>query len=86
MSNAPIETYEMLVAIVRALVDHPEEARVRPEETDPRYFNIRVSPQDLGKLIGKNGRTARAIRLLVNASGHKTHQSLGIDFDASPPQ
>jgi predicted RNA-binding protein YlqC (UPF0109 family) len=84
MSDSHAETYEMLMAIVRALVDHPEEARVLPAQAYPVSFHVQVGPADLGKIIGKQGRTARAIRLLVSASGHKGKQSVGVDFDASP--
>jgi len=63
---------DLLVAISQALVDHPDQVQVTEvvgEQTT--VLELKVDPEDLGKVIGKQGRTARAIRTILNASGMK---------------
>jgi predicted RNA-binding protein YlqC (UPF0109 family) len=58
--------------IAKALVDHPDAVQVRTIEGDKSLiFELRVDKSDIGKVIGRQGRTARAIRtVLRNVSGH----------------
>jgi uncharacterized protein len=60
---------EFVETIARALADHPEQVRVE-EVADDRgvTLELSVAPEDLGRLIGREGRTARAIRALLAAS------------------
>ena len=63
---------ELIEEIAKALVDNPEQvtvAEVEGEQTT--VLELRVAQTDLGKVIGKQGRTARAIRTLLGASGMK---------------
>jgi uncharacterized protein len=63
---------ELVELISRALVDYPERVRVKEIEGDQAtVLELRVAEGDLGKVIGKQGRTARAIRTILNASGIK---------------
>jgi predicted RNA-binding protein YlqC (UPF0109 family) len=63
---------ELVELIAGALVDHPDEVRVREVEgSQATLLELRVADGDLGKVIGKQGRTARAIRTILNASGIK---------------
>ncbi|MBO0797809.1 MAG: KH domain-containing protein [Blastocatellia bacterium] len=63
---------ELVELIARALVDYPERVRVKEIEGDQAtVLELRVADGDLGKVIGKQGRTARAIRTILNASGIK---------------
>jgi uncharacterized protein len=63
---------ELVELISRALVDYPEKVRVKEIESDQAtVLELRVAEGDLGKVIGKQGRTARAIRTILNASGIK---------------
>jgi predicted RNA-binding protein YlqC (UPF0109 family) len=58
--------------MAKALVDKPDEVSVR--ETDGEkttIIELRVAPDDLGKVIGKQGRTAQAMRTILNATGTK---------------
>jgi predicted RNA-binding protein YlqC (UPF0109 family) len=58
--------------IARALVDEPEQVAVRSIDGEQvTVLELRVSPNDLGKVIGKQGRTARSIRTIVGAAGMK---------------
>lgn len=66
------EIKELLEEIARALVDKPEEVRVSEvagEQTT--VLELRVAQDDLGKVIGRQGRTARAIRTILGAAGMK---------------
>ena len=62
----------LIETMARALVDNPEEVKVSEvvgEKTT--VFELRVSTSDLGKVIGKQGKTARAMRTILSASGTK---------------
>ncbi|ARC57306.1 hypothetical protein AS850_09480 [Frondihabitans sp. 762G35] len=54
--------------LVRGIVDHPDEVQVS-SKTSPRgdVLEVRVHPEDLGRVIGRSGRTAKALRTLVTA-------------------
>ncbi len=54
---------ELVEAIARALVDHPEDVQVKSVEgSQVTVLELRVHPEDLGKVIGRQGRTAKAMR------------------------
>ncbi len=60
---------ELLAYLARELVDDPEAVRVETEESDDALVLIlHVGPEDVGKVIGRGGRIARALRTLVRAS------------------
>ena len=61
---------ELVEAIAKALVDDPDQVQVRAIEGEQvTVFELRVAPSDLGKVIGRQGRTARAIRTILSAVG-----------------
>jgi predicted RNA-binding protein YlqC (UPF0109 family) len=61
---------ELLEWIARRLVDEPEAVRVETEEReDAVVFRLYVAPDDVGKVIGRGGRLARALRSIVRAAG-----------------
>jgi predicted RNA-binding protein YlqC (UPF0109 family) len=61
---------ELLEWIARRLVDEPDAVRVEMEEReDAVIFRLRVAPDDVGKVIGRQGRLARALRSIVRAAG-----------------
>jgi hypothetical protein len=63
---------ELVEAIAKALVGHPEEVQVRPVDgSQVTVLELRVHPEDLGKVIGRQGRTAKAVRTLLGAAGMK---------------
>ena len=63
---------ELLELIAKALVDEPEAVAVTQIDGEQTtVLELRVAPDDLGKVIGKQGRTARAIRTILGASGLK---------------
>jgi hypothetical protein len=61
---------ELLAWIARHLVDEPDAVRVETEEReDATVLRLHVAPDDVGKVIGRQGRIARALRTVVRASG-----------------
>ncbi|HUL16193.1 MAG TPA: KH domain-containing protein [Terriglobales bacterium] len=72
---------ELVEAIARALVDHPENVEVRSVEgPQATVLELRVHPEDLGKVIGRQGRTAKAIRTLLGASGMKVRKRYTLEI------
>ncbi len=62
-------TTDVLEYIAKSLVDHPDEVSITEvEEDDELVLELRVHPDDMGKIIGKRGRTAKAIRTMVKAA------------------
>ena len=63
---------ELVEFIAKALVDEPDQVRVTEVEGERiTVLELRVAPGDLGKVIGRQGRTARSIRTLLNAVATK---------------
>ncbi len=63
---------ELVTFIAQALVDQPDEVKVTGKEEDGCYtIELAVAPDDLGKVIGKQGRTARAMRSILTAAAAK---------------
>jgi predicted RNA-binding protein YlqC (UPF0109 family) len=72
---------DLVMEIAKALVDIPEEVAVR-EITGEQVtvLELRVAPTDLGKVIGKQGRTARSIRTLLGAAGMKLNRRFTLEI------
>ena len=67
----------MLELIARALVDRPDDVVVRETEGEQTtVLELRVAREDLGKVIGKQGRTARAIRTILASAGMKLRKRI----------
>ena len=66
---------ELLEWSARRLVDEPDAVRVEKEERpDAIVFHLHVAPDDVGKVIGKQGRIARALRSIVRAAGARAEE------------
>ncbi|HOK18110.1 MAG TPA: KH domain-containing protein [Caldisericia bacterium] len=64
---------DVLEKLVKTIVDYPEKVQVkRIEGTSTLIYEVRVSPEDIGKVIGKQGKTAEAIRTIVQAISRKS--------------
>jgi hypothetical protein len=64
---------ELVEYIAKSLVDNPDDVTVKEVEGEKTtVYELRVGPGDLGKVIGKHGRTARSIRTLLNAAATKS--------------
>ena len=67
--------------IAKALVDEPEQVSVQVVESDQvTVLELRVGPNDLGKVIGKQGRTARSLRTILGAAGMKLHKRFTLEI------
>ena len=67
--------------IAKALVDEPEQVSVQTVEDDQgTVLELRVGPNDLGKVIGKQGRTARSLRTILGAAGMKLHKRITLEI------
>jgi predicted RNA-binding protein YlqC (UPF0109 family) len=72
---------ELVEFIARSLVDEPDQLRLRVYERDQQsIIELRAAPGDLGKLIGRQGRTARAIRTVLGAAGSKVGRRYILDI------
>lgn len=72
---------DLVTEIAKALVDLPEEVMVREVEGEQvTVLELRVAPSDLGKVIGKQGRTARSIRTLLGAAGMKLNRRFTLEI------
>jgi len=72
---------ELLVAIAKALVDNPDQVQVRAIEGEGvTVLELRVHPSDLGKVIGRQGRMAESIRIILGAAGMKLRKQVTVEI------
>ncbi|MBI4910872.1 MAG: KH domain-containing protein [Acidobacteria bacterium] len=72
---------QLVEEIAKALVDKPEDVVVNEVSGEhATVLELKVAPSDLGKIIGKQGRTARAIRTLLGASGMKLDRRFTLEI------
>ncbi|HET6145372.1 MAG TPA: KH domain-containing protein [Candidatus Acidoferrales bacterium] len=72
---------DLVEAIAKALVDHPDEVKVRSVDGEQvTVLELRVHPEDLGKVIGRQGRTAKSIRTILGAAGMKIRKRLTLEI------
>ena len=72
---------ELLLYIARSLVDHPDQVTVTEVgEADDLTLELRVAPDDMGKVIGKQGRIAKAIRSVVKAASSKDNTRVDVEI------
>ncbi len=71
----------LIEQIAKALVDEPDQVSVSQVDGDQTaVLELKVVPSDLGKVIGKQGRTARALRTLLGAAGMKFHKRFSLEI------
>jgi uncharacterized protein len=72
---------ELIEIVAKALVDYPEQVVVNVVEgQQTTVLELRVAPADLGKVIGKQGRTARAVRTILGAAGMKLRKRFVLEI------
>lgn len=72
---------ELVEYIVKSLVDRPEEVGVNQTENESvTLIEIRVAPEDAGKVIGKEGRIANAIRTVAKSAGAKQRKRISVEI------
>lgn len=82
MSGLVLDNVEELVCeIARALVDAPDAVEVEAvNREESTVLRLKVAPQDVGKVIGKQGRTARSVRTILGAVSMKLHHRYTLDI------
>ena len=72
---------ELVESIAKALVDHPDDVKVQSVEGEQvTVLELRVHPEDLGIVIGRQGRTAKSIRTLLGAAGMKLRKRFTLEI------
>lgn len=72
---------DLVEEIAKALVDTPDEVQVREVQGEQiTVLELRVAASDLGKVIGKQGRTARSVRTLLGAAGMKVNRRFTLEI------
>ena len=70
----------LLLVLARSLVEKPEKVEVSGTKTDSRVdLELRVAPEDVGKIIGRQGRTIRSIRTVVKAASVKLGKRVNVE-------
>ena len=73
---------ELVETIAKALVAHRDEVEVtETQEGRSIHIKLKVAPEDMGKVIGKQGRIAKAIRAVVKAASTKDNTHVDVDID-----
>ncbi|HUZ05707.1 MAG TPA: KH domain-containing protein [Acidobacteriaceae bacterium] len=89
MSNDPLEQSpsDLIAEIARALVDAPDQVEISSAARDvTTVLRLHVAPGDVGKVIGKQGRTARSLRTILSAVSMKLHHRYTLEIlEEGPP-
>ena len=90
VNNAATDMRALMTEIAKALVDDPAAVRVEAiNEGESTLLRLYVAPSDIGKVIGKQGRTARSLRTILGAASMKLQHRFGLDIvevDGGPAQ
>jgi predicted RNA-binding protein YlqC (UPF0109 family) len=74
------ELERLLLVLARSLVEDPDAVEVSGTETETRVdLELRVAPEDMGKIIGRQGRTIRAVRTVVKAASVKLGKRVSVE-------
>ena len=72
---------ELLLYIARSLVDHPDQVTVNEVENgDELTLELRVAPEDMGKVIGRQGRIAKEIRTIIKTVAQRTGEKVTVEI------
>lgn len=75
-------TRQLVEFMATSLVDHPDEMKVLESEEDGvTIYRLQVSPRDIGKVIGRHGRVARAMRTLLKVSAIQNHTRCVLEIE-----
>ena len=78
MTGMPGDVRALIELIAKSLVDAPDEVFV--EQVDGDVIELEVAESDVGKVIGRQGRTARALRALLSAAGHRARKRYTLEI------
>lgn len=72
---------DLVEMIAKKLVEHPDDVQVScVEDEEGQNFELRVHEDDMGRVIGRNGRTAKAMRTLLSAAAAKAETEVNLDI------
>jgi predicted RNA-binding protein YlqC (UPF0109 family) len=72
---------ELVLYLAKSLVNHPDEVEVKEIQGETAaILELRVAKEDLGRIIGKQGRTAKSIRTLLNAAASRTNRKVVLEI------
>ena len=71
---------ELLLYVAKNLVDHPDAVTVTEVPGDVTVLELRVAPEDMGKVIGRQGRIAKEIRTLIRSVAQRTGQRVSVEI------
>lgn len=75
---------DLLITVVKGLVEHPEQVTVdidEPNEEGTTVYHLHVAEDDMGRVIGKQGRIAKAIRTVMRAAAIRNDQKIMVEID-----
>ena len=75
---------ELLIALAQGLVDDPDAVSVtvdEPDEAGTTTYHLRVSPEDIGRVIGKQGRIAKAVRTIMKSAAIRNREKINVEID-----
>jgi len=75
---------ELLIALAQGLVDKPEAVTVTVDEPDENgvvFYHLRVAQDDMGRVIGKQGRIAKAIRTIMKSAAIRNNEKISVEID-----
>lgn len=72
---------DLLEYVVKSLVNNPDGVQIDESENDGEVvFEVRVAPEDMGRIIGKGGRIAKAVRSLMKAASFKENKRVNVEI------
>jgi predicted RNA-binding protein YlqC (UPF0109 family) len=85
MNGSQREIHQMLLSVVRSLADSPDQVQVELISGEENaLFRVEAAPSDVGRLIGKNGQTARALEAILNVDARRSGRRIHIEIDRRP--
>ena len=72
---------ELLLYMAKNLVDNPDKVEVNEIEGEVTTLELRVAPEDMGRVIGKQGRIAKAIRTVVRSAATRRDEKIAVEID-----
>lgn len=82
--KASVNYISLIENLIRPLIQHQEDLRIKEFPSDDEYilFQVMVNEQDVGRVIGRQGKTANAIRTIVYAAGSKDKKKIRVNIDS----
>ncbi|HYA26060.1 MAG TPA: KH domain-containing protein [Terriglobales bacterium] len=80
MTEQSADVRVLVEQIAKMLVDAPDQVSVNQIDGEPTVLELTVAPNDVGKVIGRSGRVARALRALVSATGIRAHKRYAVEI------